>query len=84
MVIPSVTLFYYTNMNQFIIQLDILCSRSEATILYRISQLTALKMPIPTSVAEIVRIPSFRDPILYLVDPCIIAFSCLRRLFIPV
>jgi hypothetical protein len=47
-------------------------------------QLKARHSPIPTKVAEIDAIPSWRDPILYFVAPCMMAFSCFRRLAIPV
>lgn len=48
------------------------------------TQLKARHSPIPMNVAEIVAIPSWRDPILYFDGPCMIAFSCFRRLAIPV
>ena len=48
------------------------------------SQFKALKTPMPTRVAEIAAMPNLREPILYLVAPCMIACSCLRKLFMPV
>lgn len=47
-------------------------------------QLNALHSPRPTKLAEIVTIPSCREPILYLVGLRMINFSCLRRFRMPV
>lgn len=48
------------------------------------SQFKALQIPMPTKAAEIVVMPSRREPILYFVAPCMICCSCFRRLFMPV
>lgn len=48
------------------------------------AQLKALQRPIPINEAEIVAMPSRREPILYLVGLCMMAFSCRRRFRMPV